>query len=80
MQFYLQNIAADNSRIEDLAVDPRTMRACTPGWDITVIARMPQKGITMKMKPEVFLGQQLAIQADRFLVIIDESCYPVTVG
>jgi hypothetical protein len=44
-----------------------TARACTPGWDTFVIARMPQKGITMKMKAGVILGQQLAIQADRFL-------------
>jgi hypothetical protein len=35
------------------------------GWDITVTARMPQKGITMKMKVGVILGQQLAVQADR---------------
>jgi hypothetical protein len=54
------------------------MRACTLGWDISVIARMPQKRITMKMKVGVIPGQQLAIQADRFLEIIDKSCYPVT--
>ncbi len=34
----------------------------------------------MKMKPEVILGQQLVVQADRFLGILDESCYPVTGG
>ncbi len=34
----------------------------------------------MKMKLEVILGQQLAIQADRFLEIIDESLNPVTGG
>jgi hypothetical protein len=39
---------------------------------------MPHTGITMKMKPEVILGQQLAVQADRFLKILDKSCYPVT--
>ncbi len=55
-----------------------TARACTPGWDITVIARMPQKRITMKMKAGVIIGQQLAVQADRFLETIDEPCYPVT--
>jgi hypothetical protein len=44
-----------------------TTRACVPGWDITVTARMPQKRITMKMMVEVILGQQLAIQADRLL-------------
>jgi hypothetical protein len=32
----------------------------------------------MKMKAGVILGQQLAIQADRFLETLDESCYPVT--
>jgi hypothetical protein len=41
---------------------------------------MPQKGITMKIKPEVNLGQQLAIQADGFLEIIDKSLNPVTGG
>ncbi len=30
------------------------------------------------MKLEVILGQQLAVQADRFLKILDKSCYPVT--
>ncbi len=54
--------------------------ACTPGWDITVEARMAQTGITMKMKPEVILWQQLAVQADRFLEILDKFCYPVTGG
>jgi len=61
-----------------LEIDPRIARACTPGWDIIVIAQIPQKGITMKMKVGVILGQQLAIQADRFLETLDESCYPVT--
>jgi hypothetical protein len=41
---------------------------------------MPQKGITMKVKLEVILGQQLAIQADEFLEIIDDSLKPVTGG
>ncbi len=65
-------------RLEDLEIDPRAVRACTQGWNITVIASMPQKGITMKIMLEVSLGQQLAIRADRFLEILDESCYPVT--
>ncbi len=64
--------------LEELKIDQMTARACTPGWDISVIARMPKKGITMKMKVGVILGQQLAIQADRFLEILDKSCYPVT--
>jgi hypothetical protein len=34
---------------------------------------MPHTGITMKIKLEVILGPQLAIQADRFLEIIDEK-------
>ncbi len=34
----------------------------------------------MKIKPEVILGQQLAVQADRFLEIIDKSLKPVTSG
>jgi hypothetical protein len=41
---------------------------------------MPQKGINIKIKPEVILGQQLAIRADKFLEIIDESLKPVTSG
>jgi hypothetical protein len=28
----------------------------------------------MKKKPEVSFGQQLAIRADRFLKILDDSC------
>jgi hypothetical protein len=39
---------------------------------------MPHRGITMKMKPEVILGQQLAVQADRDLDTIDKSLNPVT--
>ena len=43
---------------------------------------MPQKEITIKIKPEVILGQQLATQADEFLEIIDDSLKlkPVTGG
>jgi hypothetical protein len=41
---------------------------------------MPEKGITMKIKPEVILGQQLAAQADGFLEIIDNSLNPVLGG
>ncbi len=55
-------------------------KVCTLGRDISVIAKTPQKGITMKLKVGVTLGQQLAVQADRFLETIDESCYPVTGG
>jgi hypothetical protein len=49
-----------------------------PAPNIILIARMPQKGINMKMKAGVILGQQLAIQADRLLEILDKFCYPVT--
>jgi hypothetical protein len=80
MPSYLESRAKVYGCLEELEIDPRTARACTPGWDITVEVRMPQTGITMKMKPEVILGQQLAIHTDRFLEILDESCYPVTGG
>ncbi len=78
MPSYLENRVEAYECLEDLQIVPRTARACTPGWNITVIASMPQKGITMKIKPEVILGQQLAVQADGFLEIIDESLNPVT--
>jgi hypothetical protein len=77
---YLKNRAVAYGCIEELLVDLVAARVCTLGRDISVIAKMPQKGITMKMKVGVTLGQQLSIQADRFLEIIDESCYPVTGG
>jgi hypothetical protein len=41
---------------------------------------MPHTGITVKIKPGVILGQRLAVQADRFLEIIDKSLNPVTSG
>jgi hypothetical protein len=44
------------------------------------MANMPQKGITMKIKPDAILRQQLAVQADGFLEIIDKSLNPVTGG
>ncbi len=75
---YLESRAKAYGCLEELKIDPRVARACTQGWNITVIASMPQKRITMKIKPEFFLGQQLAIQAGRFLEILDKSCYPVT--
>jgi hypothetical protein len=50
MLTYLKDRAAAYGCIEELKIDPRTPRACTLGWDIIDIARMPQKGITMKMK------------------------------
>jgi hypothetical protein len=70
---YIKNRAEVYGCFEELAVDPMAVRACTPGWHITVTARIPHKGITMEMKAEVVLGQQLAVQADRFLETIDES-------
>ncbi len=78
MLSYIKNRAEAYGPLEELVVDPVTARLCTPGWDITVTARMPQKEITMKMKAGVILGQQLAIQADRFLETIDETMHPVT--
>jgi hypothetical protein len=74
MPTYIEDRAAAYGCLEELKIDTRTARACTLGWDIIVIAWMPQKGITMKMKAGVILGQQLAIQADRFLETLDESC------
>jgi hypothetical protein len=41
---------------------------------------MPHTGITMKMKQEVIIGHQLAVQADMLLGIIDKSLDPVTGG
>ncbi len=73
MPTYLENQAKAYGCLEELKVDPKKARACTLGWNITVIASMPQKGITVKIKPEVILGQQLAVQADGFLEIIDKS-------
>ena len=78
MPSYLEDRATDYGRLDGLIINPTNVRACTPGWNINVEARMPHTGITMKMKPGVILGQQLAVQADRFLETLDESCYPVT--
>jgi hypothetical protein len=64
--------------LEELEVDLMDVRVCTPGWDITVIVKMLQKGITLKMKVGIILEQQLAIQADRFLETFEKSCYLVT--
>jgi hypothetical protein len=75
---YIKNRAAAYGCPEELKIDPMNAMAWALGWDISVIARMPQKGITMKMKAGVIFGQQLAVQADRFLKTIDKSCYPVT--
>jgi hypothetical protein len=80
MPSYLEIRAEAYGRLEELKVDPKTARACILGWSITVEAVMPHIGITMKMKPEVILRQQLAVQADRFLEIIDKSLNPVTGG
>ncbi len=57
MPSYIQVRATAYGCLKELKNDPMTTRACTPGWDITVTARMPQKGITMKMKGGVILGQ-----------------------
>ncbi len=80
MPSYLENQAEAYGCLEDLKIDSKKVRVCTPGWSFTVISSMPAKGITMKIKPEVILGQQLAARADRFLEIIDESLNPVPGG
>ncbi len=80
MPSYIQDRAAAYGCLEELQTDPRTARACTPGWDIYVYARMPQSGITLKMKGGVILGQQVAIHADNFRETIDESLSTVTGG
>jgi hypothetical protein len=78
MPSYLESRAKVYGCLKELTIDPKTTRACTPGWVITVEAVMPHTGITMRMKPNVILGQQLAAQADSFLKILNKSCYPVT--
>jgi hypothetical protein len=80
MLSYLKSRAKAYGCLEELKVDPKNVRACTPGWSITVEAVMPRTGINMKMKPEVIIGQQLVIQADRSLRIIDKPLDPVTGG
>jgi hypothetical protein len=80
MPSYLKSRAKAYGCLEVLKVFPETARACTPGWSITVEAAMPSTRITMKMKPEVVIGRQLAIQADIFLGIIDNILDPVTGG
>ncbi len=49
MSFYLESRAEAYGHLEELEIDPRAARACTPGWNITVIASMLQKGIAMKI-------------------------------
>jgi hypothetical protein len=63
----LENQAEAYGRLGELEIDSKKVRVCTPGWSFTVIASMPAKGITMKIKPEVIPGQQLAARADGFL-------------
>jgi hypothetical protein len=67
MLSHLENRMVAYGHLVELDVDPIAPRAYTLGWDITVIAKMPQtqKGITMKINAGVNLGQQLAVQADR---------------
>ncbi len=78
MPTYLESQAEAYGHLEELKIDSKKAWVCSPGWSFTVIASMPVKGITMKIKPEFILGQQLATQADRFLEIIDKSLNPVT--
>ncbi len=78
MPSYIQDRAVECGCLEELQINTKTVRACNLRLDINVYAQMPQKRITMKMKAGVILGQQLAIQADRFLETIDESLSNVT--
>ncbi len=64
MPSYIKNQAVVHGCPEELKVDPVAV-----SWDITV---MTQKRITMKMKAEVILGQQVAVQSDRSLETIDK--------
>jgi hypothetical protein len=80
MPSYLESRAKAYGCLEELEVVPETARACTLGRSITVEALMPSTGITIKMKPEVVIGCQLAVHADMFLGIINESLDPVTGG
>jgi hypothetical protein len=57
MPSYLENQAEAYGHLEELKIDFKKARACTPDWSLTGIASMPAKGITMKIKPEVILGQ-----------------------
>ncbi len=50
MLSYLENLAVAYGYLIELDVGPMATRACTLGWDSTVIAKMPQKGITVNMK------------------------------
>jgi hypothetical protein len=79
MPSYLESRAKAYGRLEKQEVVPETMN-CTLGWSITVEAVMPSAEITMKMKPEVVIKRQLAIQADMFLVAIGKSLEPKTGG
>jgi hypothetical protein len=51
MPSYLESRAEAYGRLEELEIDPKTRRACTLVWNITVEAVTPHIGITMKMKP-----------------------------
>ncbi len=57
MPSYLESQAEAYGHLEKLEIDSKKARACTLGWSFTVIASMPAKGITMKIKLEVILGQ-----------------------
>ncbi len=77
---YLENQAEAYRCLEEFKIDSKKARVCTPGWSFTIKASVPAKEITMKIKPEVILGQQLAAQADGFLEIIDKSLNPLPGG
>jgi hypothetical protein len=77
MPSYLKSRAEAYGCLEERKVVPETAKACTPSWCITVEAVMPSTRITIKMKLEVVIGWQLAVQADMFLEIIDKSLDPM---
>ncbi len=78
MLSYLLDRAADYGHLAELIIDPTNARACTLDRNITVEARMLHIGITMRMKPGVILGQQLAVQEDSVLKTIYEYLSTVT--
>jgi hypothetical protein len=49
MASYLEIQAEVYRCIEELKIDSKKARVCSLGWSFTVIASMPEKGITMKI-------------------------------
>jgi hypothetical protein len=51
-------------------------RKAPKGWGISVIARMPSKGITMVMQPGGVLANKLAAGCDHMLININKLYNP----